>query len=415
MPLFPHAPHPETTDVDGAPRTIWTPEFLLLFILAMFANSYIAVFYSFEHWLATMGIAPHWRGGLLSAMFVMVMLGRPVASVWVIRHNALPVMAGAIIINSSAMFVYGQLHSPYSILALRMVQGLALAAFSSSVVSVLVRCIPKGQSARGFALFSLTLLLPYSVVPLLSERLLPLLGGESRLYAAAGLMGIPALCMIWPLARKIAAREATAAANALSLRALIHALGHSGLGRVFLACTFFGSTTILVICFVKGLAQADGASPSLFFTAYSSLVILTRLLSGNHLDTLPRMPVIYTCCLCLALALTGLAVGPGWMFLPLACLYGLGLGMLYPLLAAIIYDGSTPETRSINSNMMMLTFDFSATMGPLLGGAVISAGYGYAGVFLLAAAMAGLCALAAFSHSLAARTREAARSGADEY
>ncbi len=398
MPIFPHTPHPGE-DAGAAPQTLWTREFLLLFMLAMFANSYIAVFYSFEHWLVTLGIAPHWRGGLLSAMFVMVMLGRPVASVWVIRHNALPVMAMAIIVNSAAMFTYAHLDSPYAILLLRMTQGLALAAFSSSVVSVLVRCIPKGQSARGFALFSLTLLLPYSVVPLSSERLLPLLGGESRLYAAAGLMGVPALCMLIPLARKISA--------ALSLRALLHALRHSGLGWVFLACTFFGSMTILVICFVKGLAQADGSSPSLFFTAYSSLVILTRLLSGNHLDTLPRMPVIYICCFCLALSLIGLAVGPAWMFLPLACLYGLGLGMLYPLLAAIIYDGSTPETRSINSNMMMLTFDFSATMGPLLGGTVISAGYGYPGVFLLAATVISLCAACAFRHSRTSRARAA--------
>lgn len=372
---------------------------MMLFMLAMFSNSYIAVFYSFEHWLFTMGISPNWRGGLLSAMFIMVMLGRPIASVWVIRHNALPVMALAIITNSLSMFSYAYLESPYSILLLRMTQGLALAAFSSSVVSVLVRCIPKGQSARGFALFSLTMLLPYSIIPMLSENLLPLLGGESHLYTWAGFMGLPALCMLWPLARTVTPREMAAQPSGLSLAQLGHAIRHSGLGWVYMACACFGSMIILVICFVKGLAQADGVNPSLFFTAYSSMVILTRLLSGNHLDTLPRMPVIHSCALCLAVALAGMALGPAWAFLPLAGLYGLGLGLLYPLLAAIIYDGSTPESRSINSNMMMMAFDFSASIGPLMGGLVISFGYGYSGVFLLATAMICLCSLCALLHS----------------
>lgn len=394
MSLLPQTPQPDTT-----PQTLWSRDFLLLFVLAMFSNSYIAVFYSFEHWLVTLGISPNWRGGLLSAMFIMVMVGRPIASVWIIRHNALPVMALAIIINSLSMFGYAYLESPYSILLLRMGQGLALAAFSSSVVSVLVRCIPKGQSARGFALFSLTMLLPYSIIPLLSERILPLLGGESQLYTWAGFMGLPALFMLWPLARTVTPHEAGAEHATPSLAALARAVGHSGLGWIFMACACFGSMIILVVCFVKGLAQADGVNPSLFFTAYSSMVILTRLLGGNHLDTLPRMPVIHSCALCLAVALAGMALGPGWAFLPLACLYGLGLGLLYPLLAAIVYDGSPPESRSINSNMMMLAFDFSASIGPLMGGLVISAGYGYSGVFLLATACICLCSLCALLHS----------------
>lgn len=404
MSLLPQSPH----ENEHTPQTLWTCEFIILFVLAMCANSYIAVFYSFEHWLTTMDISPNWRGGLLSAMFFMVMVGRPIASLWVTQHSALPVMAIAIILNSLAMFTYSYLETPYSILALRMAQGLALAAFSSSVVSVLVGCFPKGQSARGFALFSLTLLLPYAVVPMVSERLIALVGGEGRLYAWAGLMGLPSLCMVWPLSRAIAKHDVSHAGPALTLASLARSLRYSGLGLVYLACTFFGSMTILVVCFVKGLAQANGINPSLFFTAYSSMVILTRLLGGNHMDTLPRIPIIHTCVLCLATALVGLALGPGWLFIPLSCLYGLGLGLLYPLLAAIIYDGSCPETRSINSNMMMLTFDFSAAMGPLLGGFVISAGFGYSGVFLLATLVICLCSLSVLCYSL--KLRRAAKS-----
>ena len=87
------------------------------------------------------------------------------------------------------------------------------------------------------------------------------------------------------------------------------------------------------------------------------------------------------CCAVLACCMLGLAWGPLWAFIPLTCVYGLGLGLLYPLLAAAVYDRSTPTTRSINSNVMMATFDASGMLGPLLGGLVIHAGYGYRGVF----------------------------------
>lgn len=399
MSLLPQTPH----EIEHTPQTLWTFEFIILFMLAMCSNSYIAVFYSFEHWLTTMGLSPNWRGLLLSAMFFMVMVGRPIASVWVTRHSALPVLAVSIIINSFAMFSYSYLETPYAILLLRMAQGLALAAFSSSVVSILVGCFPKGQSARGFALFSLTLLLPYAVVPLVSERLLTFVGGEGKLYAWAGLMGVPALCMVWPLGRAIAKHDVNHVSSVLTLASLGHSLRHSGLGWVYLAGTFFGCTTILVMCFIKGLAQVNGASPSIFFAVYSSLVILSRLLSGNHLDTLPRIPIIHACVVFLVVALLGFALGPAWMFVLMSCLYGLGLGLLYPLLAAIIYDGSSPETRSINSNMMMLTFDCSAAMAPLMGGLVISAGFGYSGVFLLATGVIGLCSLSILCYSLKLR------------
>ena len=87
-----------------------------------------------------------------------------------------------------------------TILALRIVQGIALAVFSCCTVAVLVDCIPPGQSARGFALFSLTMLLPYSIIPAVSESLIPLLGGEARLFAATTVLGIPSFIMIGLLA-----------------------------------------------------------------------------------------------------------------------------------------------------------------------------------------------------------------------
>lgn len=381
----------------ASPSTLWTPEFILLFLLAMFANSYLAVFYCFEHWLAVEGITPHWRGVLICALGVALLCMRPIISVWLLRHRGLPLMGLAIVCNSAAMCAYSLVGGGgvMPILLLRLLQGVALAAFSSTVVAVLVECIPQGQSARGFAIFSLTNLLPYSLIPTVGEQLLPILGSEPKLYMLTSILGIPALIMLAFLARRFKDKPRRVSDQKYSIVALWRGLRTSGLGPLFWASGLFGCTVVTIIYFIKGLTQANNANAGAFFMTYTAVVIGTRLLTNRRLDDLPHMETTMGCALGLSVIVSAFALCPGWMLLPLACLYGVGLGLLYPLVAASIYDGSTAETRSLNSNIMMLTYDASNVAAPLMGGVLLDAGFGYTGVFLGGAACMVLTALAA--------------------
>ena len=377
------------------PQTLLSRDFILLFCMTMFCNSFIAVFYCFEQWLEGMSISPNWRGVLLASMFGMVLLFRPLASVLLLRRGKLPAMAVSIAISSGVMLGYSYVGGPHAIgmiWTLRIVQGIALAVFSSCTVAVLVSCIPKGQSARGFAIFSLTMLLPYSIIPAAAEPILPLLGGEAGLFAASALLGLPSLLMLIPLAPRLRTPEmAPEDRGGMSRRDLWQAVSRSGLLFVYLACLAFSIMTIQAIFFIKGLCSVTGANPAWFFSIYTLTIILVRLAGSNRLDTMPRYRVTLLCSMLLACCMLGLAWGPLWAFVPLTCLYGLGLGLLYPLLAAAVYDRSTPATRSLNSNVMMATFDASGLLAPLIGGMVINAGFGYRGVFTATAISVSLC------------------------
>ncbi len=377
------------------PQKLLSRDFILLFCMAMCSNSYIAVFYCFEQWLEGLSITPNWRGVLLSSLFAMVLLCRPLASVLLLKRGKLLPMLLSIVISSCALLAYPYVQGEHVIgviWLLRIIQGIALAVYSSCTVAVLVSCIPTGQSARGFALFSLTMLLPYSIIPALAERILPVLGGEPHLFAFTAVLGLPALAMLIPLAPRLRTPEMPAqGAGSLSGRALWQAVSHSGLFFIYMACLTFSIMTVLAIFFMKGLCSVTGAQPAWFFSIYTVTIILVRLFGSHRLDTLPRYRVTTLCCAVLACCMLGLAWGPLWAFIPLTCVYGLGLGLLYPLLAAAVYDRSTPTTRSINSNVMMATFDASGMLGPLLGGLVIHAGYGYRGVFTATAVTISLC------------------------
>ena len=144
---------------------------------------------------------------------------------------------------------------------------------------------------------------------------------------------------------------------------------------------------------MKGLCTLTGAHPAWFFSTYTLTIILVRLVGSHRLDSLPRHRITLLCSALLVCCMLGLAWGPRWAFIPFTFFYGLGLGLLYPLLAATVYDRSTATTRSINSNVMMATFDASGMLAPIIGGLVIHEGFGYRGVFAATAISVGLCGL----------------------
>jgi MFS family permease len=394
-----HHPRAATNASTAGQAELLSRDFILLFCLSLCSNGHIAVFYCFEQWLEGIAGSPNWRGLLFSSMFALVLFLRPPASFLLLRGGRLPALA----FSTAALIgvMLGYLWLPETclvggVLALRIMQGIAIAVQSSCITSVLVNCIPPGQSARGFALFSLTVLLPYSIIPAISEKiLLPLLGGiEPRLFALTGVLAFISLLLVIPLAPRLKKAELPVESQSGAARGVLwDSVRHSGLLCIFSACLCFSTMTILGIFFIKGLCSVTGGQPSLFFSTYTATIILIRLLVGKRLDALPQHAVSVLCALGLALCMLGFAWGPLWAFAPIACLYGVGIGLLYPLLASVVYNRSTPVTRSFNSNMMMSAFDASGMLAPLIGGLVIHAGLGYRGVFTATAVSITLCGL----------------------
>jgi MFS family permease len=387
----------------SAQGTLLSRDFILLFCLSLCSNGHIAVFYCFEQWLEGIAVSANWRGMLISSMFVMVLFLRPPASFLLLKGGRLQALALSTAVLAVVMLAYIWAPAadviPY-VLALRVLQGVAIAVQSSCITSVLVNCIPPGQSARGFALFSLTVLLPYSIIPALSEKiLLPALhGSEPRLFALTSVLAFISLLLVIPLAPRLRQVELTStpkdsAGENDGDKALWDSVRHSGLLCIFFACLCFSIMTVLAIFFMKGLCSLTGNQPSSFFSTYTLTIILIRLLTSKRLDEMPQHSVSFACAFVLALCMLGFAWGPQWAFIPIACLYGLGIGLLYPLLASLVYNRSTPVTRSFNSNMMMSSFDASGMLAPLVGGLVIHAGFGYRGVFTATAVSVTLCSL----------------------
>lgn len=374
--------------------------FILLFFVLMCGNSFLAVYYCFEQWLEQVCVTPNWRGLLLGVMYGMIMVTRPAVSFFMLSRSKLPAIAGSIIVSMIILLSYQYLPagSPafvWMIFFLRVVQGFFQAVFSSCAVAAIVSCFPAGRSAKGWAFYSIANLLPYAAIPTLGEKLLPLVGGEPRLFALIGLLGLPALVLTFFAAPHLRKPELAVSRGSLneSLAGIVETVRHSGLSLLFAASTLFCLTTSFGLLFMKGLCSQTGGDPAKFYLYYTSTMIVVRFTGCDRLDRLPRGHVVPVCAALMALAFLAIAWAPLWAYVPATFLYGLSLSLLYPLLAAEIVDRSTPETKTINSNFMMFTFDAAGLLASLFGGAVIDMGFGYRGVITLGAIMIASCGL----------------------
>ncbi len=381
------------TSAQHSEQDLVSRDFLLLFTLATFSGCYLAIYYCFEQWMERVFVSPGWRGILLGALFGMVMVIRPFATIALLKANKLPAMLVSLVVSSTVLFIYqfltpGSPFFEWELLTVRIIQGFALAVFSSCTISLLVSSIPPGQSARGYALFSLSFLIPYALIPTIGEFLLPIVGDEPALFAWTSSLLIPSLIILYLMRHKLREPEI-----AVSLRddfqnyrkKLLHNVRHSGLWLAFLAIGCFGLCTNTCIYFMKGLCSITGGDPTQFFFYYTVTMMIVRVLFSRQLDGLPRYKVVPFVAVTMASGLLCIVWGPLWLYVPGTILYGVSLSLLYPLQASGIYDRSTPETRSINSNIMTTMLDTAALTSPLLGGAILSSGLSYRAVISMGA------------------------------
>lgn len=144
-----------------------------------------------------------------------------------------------------------------------------------------------------------------------------------------------------------------------------------------------------VLSLVPIYARTNGLdNPGLFFTVYSALIFLMRMVSGAASDRygravvfLPGMALVGASMLLLAL----LVASPPLLLLA-AVLYGAGQGLSQPAMTAYAADLAPPQARGAAISTYSLGFDIALSFGAWGLGAVVAAG-GIQTAFLTAGAV----------------------------
>lgn len=386
---------------NGNERGIWSFEFLSLCGISVLAFCNIAIFYSFYAYLTELGIDPAWRGPLLSLEPLTALLVRPFLGRFLTLGNSVRFMRAGLCLAVLALVCYPFTTAIPALAVVRVMHGLGFVTLVGGVMGVLTNVLPREKSAQGFGLFSVSVLIPYAIMPPFVEMVLPHLPGHGYAYALAAPLMLPAFLLMRPLSRRTSAlaKNLHPAHLIKPTWAEVHdGLRHPGVLRLLLGNLFLVAAHSIVFFFMRDFAVILGAgNPGMFFTCANAATITVRVAGGHLLDKIDkgRMLTYAFAGLAILLPLFGHAPNVA-LLLSMAALYGTGMALTMPLLNAGMLIVSPPKLRAFNANLMMVAVDAGFFAGPFLGGALLAAGWTHPALFTLGGGvmlLAGLCVL----------------------
>jgi len=345
----------------------------------------ISLFYGLNDYLEARHVPSMWRGVLLGLEPCTALVVRPLVSPFLTVRNSISVVAGSLLLLMCAVSSYSVAGTIPLLAVVRIAHGLGFVLLASALAMLLVASMPPDRTGQGFGVFAIAGLLPYAVLPPVVERLLPLMGSETRVYALfapALLLALPAL----PYLRRRILRPGNEGAAALrrptpaDIRTDLRA---PGVARLLAANVLVFTATTVVFYFMKDrLSSLGELNAGLFFSVSTAATIGVRVLFGKLLDRIDRFTMLLTTLLALSavMVLFSLA-GRGGALLVLAAAYGTCIGFALPQLNAAMFDISPPHLRGFNTNLMLFTMDAGYAIGPLLAGGLLTSGMSPAYLF----------------------------------
>ena len=348
----------------------------------------MAVFFQLHLYLRSLGINPEWFGFIIGADAMTGLCLQPILSVYLHSGNARKWMLTGIGGLVFALLLYKTALTLPSLIVVRVIQGAGFGFFIAAVMATVVDYIPPQKSGQAFGFFSLSRLIPFAIMP-------PILGalGNTNTYFVK-LLQYGALCMVFSAGFVVFMKKSASGPAAVTRqrRYSIEDLRQNLRNRkamVMLIVTlllYSGYTTTFF--FLKGYGVKIGIeNAGLFFTIATGVMIAIRLLWGRLLDRFDKSFLTMGCMAELAICYACLPhILNMCLFYGVAAAFGLGWGIIMPLLHALIFDVSPPQFRGLKINLSVIMIQGGFFLGPFLGGLLL-ARWGYGALFYFCAAL----------------------------
>lgn len=360
------------------PDTLLTFGFIGLCVLIFLTYCNITVYYSLYTHLANISIPEGWRGFLIGSSSLATIFCYLCLSTLMTRRNApLCAVAGAALLMAcGAGYLF--LRGPGGILLLRLANGVGIYLLMAATMTLLVSLIPPNRSGQAFGLYSVAILLPYSIVPSVFDMVNAHLSSLAYGYTAMSLCLIPAMAVVLVVGRK--SRGDGPQEERVSLKAMYAnaAKPRTALLLATNALYIVGFSSMFFMA--KGFFEAHGfKSVGFFFTVQTLCMIVLRLLGSRLFDREPKLRLIRLSFTLTALGFVMLCTTQGLVMLcASAVLLGIGMGLSSPALYGLMFTISEPRFKAINSNLMTMSLQSGNFLGPMIGSeAVHMLGYGY--------------------------------------
>jgi hypothetical protein len=192
--------------MNGTPvPRLFSLEFLSLCLILVAAFCNVSVFYSFYHYLGLIGIPVVWRGFLVGLEPMAAFGLRLFVLPWLHGRNAYGLAMASLILLTVISWGYLPVTSIPGLVALRVAHGAVFVLLTSSVISLMVHFIPADRSGQGFSVLSIATMIPYALIPPLTEYWLPSVRNEASIYAGVSVFSVAGFFLMIALRSRIIA------------------------------------------------------------------------------------------------------------------------------------------------------------------------------------------------------------------
>jgi predicted MFS family arabinose efflux permease len=388
-----------TSGAESTRERLLTPAFVRLTLadVAYFTSTGVAI-YTLPLWVTgPVGSDKSGAGLAFGAFAVSALILRPVAGRLADTRGRRPLLVGGALISAVGMLGTAYAESLGLVVALRLLLGVAEAAFFVASIAALADLAPPSRMGEATSYNSLGLYLGLAFGPPLAELLVRAGGFSVAWYGAATLSVIAAL-----VAAGIRDLRKGAPATAGRMR-LIH------WKAVPPALGFFASVVAMGAFFAFGALQANAVglmptSTPLF--VYGLVVVAGRLSLARYLDRFPALPLGAGALVIIA---GGLMIMTFWTT-PLgmvlgAAAFALGVTLSTPAFFSAIFATARPSERGAASGTASVFLDLAMGGGPMVLGLAAQAGgipFAFGAAAAIAVAGGGwILALSRHGHNVA--------------
>lgn len=323
-------------------------------------------------------------GIAFGAFAVSALVLRPFAGRLSDRIGRRPLLVGGALLAASCLALTAAASDLVVVIALRLVAGVAEAAFFVAGFAALADIAPAQRMGEALSYNSLGLYLGIALGPPLGEFLLAN-GGHVATW-----LGAAALALFAAGLATVVGETRSTGPRPDGPRRLIHR------PAIPISIGFLASLAAVggFMAFASLHATRVGIpNPSLALFAYGAIVVFCRIAFARVPDRLPSLPLAAASLVAIGL---GLLVAAGWAspwgFFTGIALMAVGITFSTPAFFSAVFATATPSERGIASGTASAALDLGLGVGPILLG-FVAAPYGIPWAFALAAAIALVGAL----------------------
>lgn len=354
---------------------LWTPDFIKIILINFFVFlNHLMILSTFPFFVSYLGYSDSVSGACATIFSLVAVISRPVIG-WMLDNGKrkailLAGLCGMLLMPLGYLLIYTTIASIALAVLCRMVHGCSLACSNTSTSTITTDIIPKSRFSEGMGMFGMATALATACAPAIGEALMN--RGFTVLFLTAAVIMVISLLLFASLKTP----RIEVPQKPFSVKTLIDkdALPASSVVLIFLLT--YGALENYVLKFVSETSDIT-LSGGLYFTVMAVMIFLTRVFLGKVTDRKGEAIFVYTCNLCMLIALLLIAFVPSNVtFILSALLSGYGFGGVEPSLQSMAVSIAPPERRGAANSTFLCAYDIGIGVGGGIAGVLIDvAGY----------------------------------------